>query len=405
MWRSPQKTAQVANPNPPSRFCGPIFVNLRFNWVAGVFARFGNIAMIREAYLHVGWSLAVMTACAWAVEPVPTPATNHVAVTAIRAACRNGQTFVTWKDAAEGEAGASCRYTLYRSEKPITPANLAQAEKRIWGIVNNSAKLYSFTFNGRQAVDRLDPKRPTCVIEEGGQPLPDGSGVAVVTPDTPGQRFYAVVATDLNGQPLSQIVPGESATTTPVAEQVAPIAPIRVWASRERKEQRTALSGDKGLPLMVSLHASGGYDYVGKHPCGDYYNYFGPRDWGYQEGMPGAFSVDEEKNPATRGGRQLRLQPTECIVDFRGGVKPLETYWFGYTCVPQWAGHSDSRAYPFTERRTLWTIAWVIRQYGVDPERVYGMGGSMGAWGSISLLLHHPEIFAALYPTMPRMRQ
>ncbi len=29
---------------------------------------------------------------------------------------RNGQTFVTWKDAAEGEAGARLRYSLYRSD-------------------------------------------------------------------------------------------------------------------------------------------------------------------------------------------------------------------------------------------------------------------------------------------------
>ncbi|HOX07461.1 MAG TPA: hypothetical protein PK280_13745 [Planctomycetota bacterium] len=345
-------------------------------------------------------TLAVLTATL-----LLSPALAAGEVTDIKAVCRNGQTFVTWKDAAEGEAGAKLRYALYRSEAPITQGNLDQAEKRIWGIVNNSAKLYTFSFNGRLAVDRLDPKRPTCVIEEGGKPLPDGSGVAVVTVDKAGKRYYAVVATDPDGKPLSPVVAGKSATSEPVEEQVAPVQPVRVWSSKERQDQRYALSGEQGLPLLVSLHASGGYSYVGTHPSGDYYNYFGPREWGYQEGMPGSFSVDEDRFSEPKGTRQLRLQPTECIVDFRNGVSPLETYWFGYYCVPQWAAHKEPRAYPFTERRTLWTIDWVIKKYGADPERVYGMGGSMGAWGSISLLLRHPEVFAALYPTMPRMRQ
>jgi hypothetical protein len=339
--------------------------------------------------------------------PGPPPAVGKVME--IKAVCRNGQTFVTWKDAAGGEAGAGFRYALYRSDAPITPDNLAKAEKRIWGIVNNSTKLYTFTFNGRLAVDRIDPKRPTCVIEEGGKPLPDGSGLAVVTAQEAGKRFYAVLPTDLEGKPFGTVVPGENATVQPVEEQVAPIQPIRVWASKERQDQHYALSGDQGLPLMVMLHASGGYSYAGTHASGDYYNYFGPRDWGYQEGMPGAFAVDEDRLSAPKGSRRLRLIPTECVVDPRSGPRqgamPLETYWFGYYCVPQWASHAEPRAYPFTERRTLWTIDWVIKKYGADPERVYGMGGSMGAWGSISLLLRHPEVFAALYPTMPRMRQ
>ncbi len=353
----------------------------------------------------IGGSLmAVSAACVLAAAASSATAEDG-GVTGIRAVHRNGQTFVTWKDAAAGEAGAKFRYAIYRSVRPITQTNLGLAEKRVWGVVNNSARLYSFSFDKRLPVDRLDPRRPTCVIEEGGKPLPDGSGVTAITPDKAGGSFYAVAATDLEGKQIGEIAPGESATVEAVEERVAPIEPIRVWASRDRKDQTSALSGEKGLPLMVQLHSSGGYDYVGKHASGDYYNYFGPREWGYQEGMPGAFDVDEEKGGGANGPRRLRVQPTECIVDFRDGVKPFETCWFGYYCAPQWAGKSEARAYPFTELRTLWTVEWVIEKYAVDPERVYGMGGSMGAWGSIGLLLRHPEIFAALYPAMPRMRQ
>jgi hypothetical protein len=58
-----------------------------------------------------------------AAEDAPAPR-----VTGIRTAHRHGQTFVTWTDAAEGEAGAKYRYSLYRSARPITQENLGQAE-------------------------------------------------------------------------------------------------------------------------------------------------------------------------------------------------------------------------------------------------------------------------------------
>src|SRR5262245_54533239 len=99
-------------------------------------------------------------------------------VTAIRAVHRHGQTFITWKDVAQGEAGAKYRYSLYRSEAPITARNLDRAELCYRGVLNNSARLYGTAFNRK---DRLDPDGPRAVIEEGGKPLPPWSGLAVRT--------------------------------------------------------------------------------------------------------------------------------------------------------------------------------------------------------------------------------
>src|SRR3954451_25139899 len=96
------------------------------------------------------------------------PADADVAVTDVRVAYRQGQTFITWKDAAEGEAGAKYRYSLYRSDQPITAQNLAKAELCYCGVLNNSAKLYGTAFNMK---DRIDPEKPYCVIEEGGKPV------------------------------------------------------------------------------------------------------------------------------------------------------------------------------------------------------------------------------------------
>jgi hypothetical protein len=60
--------------------------------------------------------------------PPPPPAAASGEVTEIKAVCRNGQTFVTWKDAAEGDAAAQFRYSLYRSNQPVTKDTLAAAE-------------------------------------------------------------------------------------------------------------------------------------------------------------------------------------------------------------------------------------------------------------------------------------
>ena len=77
-------------------------------------------------------------------------------VTGIKAFCRDGQVFVTWKDAAEGQAGSKYRYSVYRSDAPITQANLAGAAPVIRGILNNSCKLLGLDLTTK---DRLDPAK------------------------------------------------------------------------------------------------------------------------------------------------------------------------------------------------------------------------------------------------------
>jgi len=88
--------------------------------------------------------------------------------------------------------------------------------------------------------------------------------------------------------------------------------------------------------------------------------------------------------------------------DGNGGV---ETYWFGYQALPDWAPSTPPRAYPFTEARLTWMIGQVITRYAVDPDHVSCLGGSMGAWGATSFCLRHAELFSAVYPDRPRPRQ
>jgi len=162
------------------------------------------------------------------------------------------------------------------------------------------------------------------------------------------------------------------------------------------------VTGEKHLPLMVQLHASSARGGPGSDH-GDYYLFWGQREWGYRDGLPWQFAIDERAVRNSRN-RRLSLRARETMAHPNGnGTK--ETYWFGYNCVPQWADHEEPRAYGFTERRMLWLIDWVRNEYHVDPQRVYAEGGSMGAWGTASFALRHPELFVAVYPNRPRMKQ
>jgi hypothetical protein len=320
-------------------------------------------------------------------------------VTGICAVHRHGQTFVTCHDAAEGDAGARFRYSLYRAAQPITQENLPQAQPCYHGVLNHSGRLFGTAFNAK---DRLDAAKPMAVLKEGGTPLPAWSGLAVHTVRQPGKAYYAVVATDLQFKRLTRIAPGQSATLVPLDEAVAPIQPIKLYDCKKRGiyTAQTLVTGQKNLPLFVELHASQGQG-GGAGDYGDYHLYFANADMGYRDGLPGVFSVEERR---AKTGNTLYFRNRDAI-EHPSGTRAMETYWFGYDCVPQGAGHAEPRAYPLTEKRLDWILDWVIRKYHMHPEHVAVGGGSMGAWGSASYGLRRTRLFVAVYPNRPRTRQ
>jgi pimeloyl-ACP methyl ester carboxylesterase len=335
--------------------------------------------------LILGWTFVIGSAA----REAGAGEAGAVTVTDIKAVCRHGQTFVTWMDAAEGEAGSRYRYSLYRSDEPITQENLAQAEFCYPGVLNNSCKQFGYAYSMK---DRLDPRHPTYILEEGGEPLPLWSGVAVRTIRKDGRSFYAVMVTDEQYRPVGRIVPGQSATTGAVEERVAPIQPIAVRVSTGS----AAITGKEKLPLMLSLHGSQARG--GPSAMGNVFVYFGTPEMGWRDGIPGSFAVFEQR------GKMLTLGPRDAIEN-PDGNGAVETCWFGYACVPVGASHQEPRAYPFTENRLDWMVAWVIARYKADPLRVYSGGQSMGGMGSTQWAFRRPDIFAAVYPRLGRIRQ
>ncbi len=201
---------------------------------------------------------------------------------------------------------------------------------------------------------------------------------------------------------MSKIVPGESATVEAVSETIALIQPIKIGDSqnRGRYARSTRITGTPNLPLALSLHGSqsrGGA--ASDH--GDLYLYFGTPEMGWRDGMPGIFSIIENQ---ANGNPRLILTSRDAIESAtRDGA--IETCWFGYFCVPEGAAHSEPRAYPFTENRLQWIVDWTVRKYQADPHRVSSGGQSMGGMGSTQFAFRHPEMFAAVYPRLGRVRQ
>ena len=105
----------------------------------------------------------------------------------------------------------------------------------------------------------------------------------------------------------------------------------------------------KPFPLVIALHGMGG----------DENSYF-------QAYAQGAFKVEAEKHGY--------------IVACPKGRKPASMY----------AGDA--------EKDVMDVIAEVRRDYNIDPDRIYLTGHSMGGYGTWSVAMNHPDVFAALAP-------
>ena len=54
-----------------------------------------------------------------------------------------------------------------------------------------------------------------------------------------------------------------------------------------------------------------------------------------------------------------------------------------------------------TEKRVIDTVRWAIKQYGIDENRVYLSGISMGGSGTLGIGMRHGDIFAAVKANVP----
>jgi predicted esterase len=54
-----------------------------------------------------------------------------------------------------------------------------------------------------------------------------------------------------------------------------------------------------------------------------------------------------------------------------------------------------------TEKRVIDTVKWVVKEYGIDENRVYLCGNSMGGSGTLGIGMRHGDVFAAVKANVP----
>jgi len=54
-----------------------------------------------------------------------------------------------------------------------------------------------------------------------------------------------------------------------------------------------------------------------------------------------------------------------------------------------------------TEQRVIDTVMWVVKKYGLDANRVYLCGNSMGGSGTLGIGMRHGDVFAAIKANVP----
>ncbi|HKS42948.1 MAG TPA: prolyl oligopeptidase family serine peptidase [Blastocatellia bacterium] len=111
----------------------------------------------------------------------------------------------------------------------------------------------------------------------------------------------------------------------------------------------SSYDGTKPYPLVIALHGMGGDE-------NSYFDAYGK----------GAFTSEAEKHGY--------------IVACPKGRKPASMYT------------GDA------ERDVMDVLADMMRAYRIDPDRVYMTGHSMGGFGTWSVAMNHPEVFAAIAP-------
>lgn len=76
-------------------------------------------------------------------------------------------------------------------------------------------------------------------------------------------------------------------------------------------------------------------------------------------------------------------------------------FWWGGRRKEEEEDISRQKTIQAVEKRVCATVEWAVKEYGIDPERVYLCGNSMGGSGALGIGMAHGELFAAIKANVP----
>ena len=310
-----------------------------------------------------------------------------VPVSGLKASSRNGQVFITWKEADTPEGTT---FNVYVSKKPVR--NVDRAIIAGHHIERHSAR--DWWQDQSSFVRDKQPDEPVgFLIENGGKRLDPKDGLFVYTlrKKDRNKLYFAVTATDPQGKENINIVSGFNTMSEGIRTAPGKIQPV--W---QRNGQQPEQGSAKGKSLLLSLHGKGSV------VADMEYLIFGDETMGWRAGLPFKFSVRIQNG-------EVVIRPTDRMWINRphleagdGGTPAIWTFWYGCNSMI-YDRNLMSEGVPvnYTERRLIWILNWVSDYYQPDPDRWYCSGSSMGGCGTISFGLRHPELFAALHAHVP----
>jgi len=336
----------------------------------------------------------------------PTPA-----VAGLRALCRDGQTFITWREHEDLLAEFDTVtienmeqkllplrgkrhvvYRVYASDKPITVQTLGQATL----VAEVPMVLSMYYLDSVRTIEHPDPKKgegstplvggprakrdpvPAYIIPGSDSPLPRGSGLYVRTIVKPAQTWYAVV-TAINGRESVRDLSEGNSLVRAIDEKPAPPAPVLQATQPARADRRDQ------PPAIVST-----YNYWLEFPYSNI-----PRQLAVASRHPadlspgadmcvqlGAYGSQPAFNARERGGGTVTICPPWDQDDpmFQGR----------HECVSTLRSYAQGAVHPWAQRRTLALTEWAARRFAADEQRITVVG-QFALWA-----LRHGDVFAVV---------
>ncbi len=142
------------------------------------------------------------------------------------------------------------------------------------------------------------------------------------------------------------------------------------------------------------------------------------KEWGYAEPQRDTFLVLHPKQPRDRaplyvvlhsaghdvhsclacttrvGNHDIYHSPPDFFALYLDCRANKGDWWWG---IHKYPGPEVSP----TDKRIIDTVKWVIKQYGIDENRVYLGGNSMGGSGTLGIGMRHGDVFAAIKANVP----
>jgi len=312
------------------------------------------------------------------------------------------QTWIRWTDPTTGTL-TNFRFWLNRStvgnagpwirvQGPILPQSGVRADFRDGA---NGTVDVNFTM-----ANRISPSRAMATVN--GVTLASGSGLAVYTPwGTATGVWYGVETYDITSGLYSSVVVASGS----VNEVPGTPAPFLIASSSARG---LGITGT-GLRLVVGLHGSNGSAGApALAGAGDQWGEYGDSTMNCQGGGgPRAFTAYKTTTTSSDGvaAGNIIMQPRDTSWDgfwtYNVGTSiGSQSFWYGNDCSAIGTA-STPRTFTLTTENWLnHLIPWVTTHYNADPEKVIIYGRSMGGMGTMGYAFrHHPELFAAVFPS------